>query len=64
MHKIIILAVVLLCQNLFAVEQAEDDRDDEWENSFNDQPVIPEIVYPDWFKKSTLPDVLFLNQSG
>jgi len=54
MHKIIILAVVLLCQNLFAVEQAEDDRDDEWENSFNDQPVIPEIVYPDWFKKSFL----------
>ena len=42
---------MLLCgQNGFSKE----DWDDDWENGFNDQPVIPEIVYPQWFKQSFL----------
>ena len=36
----------------------DDDWDSEWddglENSFDDSPVLPEIVYPQWFKKSFL----------
>lgn len=38
--------------------EEDDDWDEEWDNGFDDRPVIPEIVYPDWFKKSffELPD--------
>ncbi len=32
----------------------DSDWDDKFENSFDDSPVVPEIVYPDWFKKSFL----------
>ena len=54
MRKIITFLMTLtLCLNLSAAEQ-DDDWDDEWENGFNDQPVIPEIIYPEWFKKSFL----------
>ncbi|MDX2504775.1 MAG: thioredoxin fold domain-containing protein [Gammaproteobacteria bacterium] len=61
MRKIIILLLTaLLCTtfvpSLFAEEGAEGDDDwgEDWDNGFNDQPVIPEIVYPDWFKRSFL----------
>ncbi len=55
MHKILILLLAACCSlNLFAAEQNDDEWDDDWENGFNDQPVIPEVVYPEWFKKSFL----------
>ncbi len=54
MYKIILLLMLICCQGIFAAEGAGDDWDDDWENGFNDQPVIPEIIYPDWFKKSFL----------
>ena len=44
-----------LCHNLSFASQTQDEEwDDDWENGFNDQPVIPEIIYPDWFKNSFL----------
>ncbi len=52
-NKILIILAVLLCQNLLAASD-DGDWDDEWDNGFNDQPVIPEIAYPDWFKNSFL----------
>ncbi len=48
------LLLSVLSLSGFAAEQASDDWDEDWENGFNDQPVIPEIVYPEWFKKSFL----------
>ncbi len=51
---IIIILVTFWCQNLYSAAEADDGWDDDWENGFNDQPVIPEIVYPEWFKKSFL----------
>lgn len=51
MRNVIILLIFLLSYGLLAADQTEKD---DWENGFNDQPVIPEIVYPDWFKKSFL----------
>ncbi|MCK5697862.1 MAG: thioredoxin fold domain-containing protein [Gammaproteobacteria bacterium] len=52
-YKIIIISLFILTigfnQSVFAIED-----DDDWENGFDDQPVIPEIVYPDWFKQSFL----------
>ncbi len=53
-RTIIFLLMMFLCHSLFADDPADDGWDDDWENGFNDQPVIPEIVYPDWFKKSFL----------
>lgn len=61
MHRIIIIVIIFLGTfNLSAAELNDDEWDDDWENGFNDQPVIPEVVYPDWFKKSflELPDDL------
>ncbi len=34
--------------------ELDDDWGSEWDNSFDDSPVLPEIVYPEWFKKSFL----------
>lgn len=57
---IILLALSLLCLSFtgaFAenkLAEEDDDWGEEWENGFDDRPVIPEIVYPDWFKNSFL----------
>ncbi len=32
----------------------DDDWDSAWDDRFDDSPVVPEIVYPQWFKKSFL----------
>ncbi len=55
----IIVAIILLISGTAVLaggssDQSDDDWDPEWENSFDDSPVLPEIVYPEWFKKSFL----------
>ena len=49
----IIFSIFLLTGNSSAKSTEEDD---EWEEfaAFDDSPVIPEIIYPDWFKESFL----------
>ena len=58
MNKLLtFLTITFLCLGFypsFAVSEEDDDWGEEWESSFDDRPVIPEIVYPEWFKKSFL----------
>jgi len=57
---IILLTLSLICFSFSSVfaetESAEKDDDwgEEWDKGFDDRPVIPEIIYPDWFKNSFL----------
>ena len=53
---IIYFSLALMSHSLYAEEVAED----EWDNAFDDRPIVDAIIYPDWFKKSflELPDDL------
>ncbi|WP_214660481.1 thioredoxin family protein [sulfur-oxidizing endosymbiont of Gigantopelta aegis] len=49
---VIILLAIMFSHALYAAGTAADDWDEEWENGFDDRPVIPEVATPEWFKKS------------
>jgi len=57
-NKLVLLFIVFfMSANIAFAEQditLDDDNWDDFESSFDDQPVLPEIVYPTWFKKSFL----------
>lgn len=64
MHQFIrlfTLTLTIICLNLvppvvFAAAQQDEEMSDDWDGDevFDDQPVLPEIIYPDWFKSSFL----------
>ncbi|MCU7833856.1 MAG: thioredoxin fold domain-containing protein [gamma proteobacterium symbiont of Taylorina sp.] len=61
MHKIIKKIIMLgLCLQLLPISLSAEEQDADWDNAFDDSPVVPEIVYPKWFKNSflELPDDL------
>ncbi len=46
--------IVLLLIHHITQSVCTAQNNDDWENGFDDQPVIPEIIYPEWFKQSFL----------